>query len=95
MESGTSVLSADDIFHLAVASVRDALLYFLTFLDNNTLYLFDLVVMTQHVTAQTVSKIMCRLPNKAHSPTHSSVFSSFRTVILAPFRFRVFPPQQR
>lgn len=61
--------------HLAANSLRDALPCFtslLSFVDNTLYHFDDLVVMTQHVTAQTVSKIMCRLPNKARLPTHSS-----------------------
>lgn len=76
--------------HLAANSLRDALPCFtslLSFVDNTLYHFDDLVVMTQHVTAQTVSKIMCRLPNKARLPTHSPVFTSFLTVIFGPSSF--------
>lgn len=82
--------------HLAVvASVLVMLCFALLYYSPIPLYHFydD----TTCSTAQTVSKIMCRLPNKEQLPTLSLslAVSLFRTLIFGPFPVWVFPPQQR
>lgn len=92
----TSVLSVDDTFSFGCCQSSWCFATLPYFLDTGYTISFLFSVMTQHVHAQTVSKIMCRLPNNAQLPSSLSlsllllVFSSFLTSIFGPFSFGCF-----